>query len=694
MATCNGAATLPKVLSAYCRLLVPAGGWSLLIVDDGSSDATPAVIASFGARLPLRCVTQARVGKSAALNSAVELALAETRSELFVFTDDDATPQPDWLLRLSQGASAHPECALFGGAIVADWGAAPPDWVLRLVPLGLTFGVTDAEEGPVFPGLVWGANMAVRRAVFEAGHRFDATLGPNAGAYAMGGETEFNRRLGAAGLQAWFCAGASVAHFIRPHQLTASSILRRAYRFGRGAQVQELRDGCPRLFGVPRWMFARLARELGGAVHALAIGDGDALFRRRWELQYLRGFLFQAWRGKTACGKTPLARRGARILITSCSGELGGMELRMAQEARLLAAAGWHCTIATPRFRGFDGIACGLRADGIAMSVFDPPQFVEQWAWRRTRRLGATLLPARQLRRYRPDLVHVAFCWTSYGASALWLAHHCAVPAVVSVHNAFPATTFHPWHARLYAEAFSTVRGVYAVSGSAMEHFLALFGAYLPASARVSVIPNGVDTNRFVPSPARRVNARERFGLAQGSLVIGSVARLSAQKRPEALIDLLAALRRRYDNLSLVFAGSGPLEQDLRAKAQALGMTPYVVFAGQVSAVEEIMPAFDLHLLLSRNEGFGIATIEAMACGVPAVGTDVPGTADILRGSRGGLLVPLHDARAAHDAIAALLGDSERRSGMAAHARAEIVAGYTLDAMERRVREFYAGLPA
>ncbi|MES3020538.1 MAG: glycosyltransferase [Pseudomonadota bacterium] len=686
MATCNGAATLPKVLAAYCALVPPAGGWSLIVVDDGSADASAEVLASFAARLPLRCVRRARGGKSAALNEGIALAL-EGDAGLFVFTDDDATPEPDWLVRLDACARAQPAYDLFGGAIVADWALAPPAWVLRLVPQGVTFAITGAAEGPVFPGLVWGANMAVRRAVFAAGHRFDERLGPRAGAYAMGCETEFNRRVAAAGHRAWFCAGARVAHFIRAHQLESGSILRRAYRHGRGARVQEGADPSPRLFDVPRWMLAKALRELLGVARAFAARDADALFLRRWEWHYLRGFIFEAW-----CGRRAPPPRGARVLITSCSGEFGGMELRMAQEARLLAGAGHASMLATPRFAGFNRLAAGLRADGIGATVFDPPQFFEQWHWRRTNKLRAQLFSAPRLRRFRADLVHVALCWTSYGASVLWLAHHCKLPLVLSVHNAFPPAVFHPWHARLYREAFGSVRGVYAVSASALEHFMASFGPYLAPATRLCVIPNSVDTARFYPSPARRRAARERLGLAPDALVLGAVGRLSPQKRPEALIALVAALRARFPGVRLVLAGSGPLEAQLRQQVALQGLSAHVVFAGFVGAVEELLPAFDLHLLLSRNEGFGIATIEAMACGVPVVGTDVPGTADILRRSMGGLLVPLGDEAATAAAVAALLADPARRALMGQHARAEMENGYTPAILRARVLDFYAGL--
>lgn len=691
MATYNGAATLPTVLHAYCRLEAPAQGWNLLVVDNGSDDATPAILETFRARLPLTCLREGRRGKNAALNTALDTALRDDACQLLVFSDDDAAPAPDWLLRLADCATDHPDYAIFGGAIAPDWAVAPPDWVLRLVPLGLTYAVTapDLPDGPVFPGLVWGANMALRRSVFDAGFRFDDTIGPNGGAYAMGSETQMTRRLAAAGYRSWFCPAARVAHHIRAHQLEAAYILQRAWRFGRGKFLQDRAAAMPAGWRASRWMLRRYAAEIIGAVLAGLRRDRERLFLRRWEIAYLSGYFYEAWRSRS---KGP-----ARVLITSHSGELGGMELRMGHEARVLLAAGYRSELATRRFPGFDGWARALREERIAVSVFAPPLFFEQWRWRRLNLWRARLLAARRLRRYRPDLVHVAFCWTTYGASVLWLARHCRLPAVISVHNAFPLAEISAWHRPLLAEAFRCVRGVYAVSSSAMAHFLALFESYLDPATKLMVIPNGVDTARFAPSPHSRAGARRRLGLPADALVLGSVARLSVQKRPQALLALFAALLPRFPDLYLVLVGQGPLEGDLRAQAAAAGVGGRVVFAGFCREVETVMPAFDLHLLLSRGEGFGIATIEAMACGVPALGTDVPGTADILQGSRGGMLLPLADP--GHDAaqgavalVAALLADPARRDAMARHARLEAEQRYSSERLRANLREFYRGL--
>jgi len=463
-------------------------------------------------------------------------------------------------------------------------------------------------------------------------------------------------------------------------------ILRRAWRFGRGKFRQDTARQFPECLGVPRWMLKQYFLELGGVVgaylHALLMRQPDSLFLRRWELAYLRGYFHEAWLG---------GERGAgkRVLITSYSGELGGMELRMAQEARFLATAGYRGALALRRFPGFDGWAQRLRAERMDVSVFDPPRFIEQWPWRHVNQWRAAWRGTRQLRSYRADLVHVAFCWTNYGASALWLAYRCRLPSVISVHNAFPSTEFSDWqHARLL-EAFSAVCGIYAVSTSAMRHFLAIYRLYIPINAKLMVIPNSVDSARFQPSPCVSAATRMRYGLPVDSLVLGAVGRLSEQKRPDALITLLARLRREFSNLYLLLVGTGPLEAALREQVNAAGLAPYVIFAGFVSDVERIFPALDLHLLLSRNEGFGIATIEAMACGVPTVATDVPGSADILRDSQAGVLVTLDTAAAT---VAALLRDPLRRREMGRVARAEATARYANEVVAVQVRAFYHGL--
>ncbi|MED5595367.1 glycosyltransferase [Janthinobacterium sp. P210006] len=688
MATYNGADTLPQVLRAYMGLHPPAGGWRLVIADNGSTDATAQVIAAFRGRLPLSSVYVARRGRSPALNGAVEYALRRSGdgSELFVFGDDDAMPAPDWLCRLQACARSHPGHALFGGAIVPAWREQPADWLLRLTPVGLTWGITSPglRDGPVYPGLVWGANMAIRRRIFEAGARYDESIGPQGPSYAMGSETKLNLDMYRSGNPSWFCPQARVAHIIRVKQVQRDWILRRSFLFGRGQCRLVVPAPSVEWLGVPRWMLGRYLRDGVAALRAWLRGDRETLFLRSWEMASLHGYFYEAWRGRR--------KRLPRVLITSYSGELGGMELRMAQEAHMLDKAGFDSVLALRRFPGSAAWTQGLRQQKLQVEVYEPPLFVEHWAWRRWNLLRARITGAWRLRRLRPDLVHVAFCWTTYGASILWLARQCRLPAVISVHNAFPLEPFSGWQRPRLQEAFRAVKGVYAVSPSAMRHFLDLYRGMLAPQTRLAVIPNGVDTDAFIVSPERRRLARQQLGLPPDALVIGSVARLSAQKRPQALLAMFIRLARQFPRLYLVLAGTGPLEAMLREQVQAARLQERVLLTGFQPRIELLMPAFDLHLLLSKNEGFGIATIEAMACGVPAVGTDVPGTSDILRGSGGGLLLPLDDEDAACRAVADLLRDPARRRRMGRQARLEAEQHYSMQRLERQLRQFYAGL--
>jgi len=687
MATFNGARTLPQVLDAYTQLHSPEEGWRLLVVDNGSDDGTRELLLSYASRLPLHYAYEPRRGKNAALNHGLALALKGPETRLFVFTDDDATPERDWLLRYADAATERQGFAIFGGSIVPDWSETPPEWLLRLVPCGLTYGLTDPRlpEGPVYPGLVWGANMAVRGEVFRHGYRFDESIGPAAGEYAMGGEVSFTRLLEEAGFQSWFCPAARVAHHIRPVQLKPLWVIARARRYGRGACRLTRPGQFPEFLGAPRWMLRKYLEELCGLCAALMLRQPERIFQRRWELAYLGGYIAEAAAATRRAGSR-------RVLLTSFSGELGGMELRMLDEARFLKGVGYDCVLAPPRYAGDERWRQCAQDECVELADLNVPPMLEEWPWRRLNRLRAMMFSAPALRKLRPDLVHVAFCWTTYGASALWLAQHCGVPAVISVHNAFPLTQFNEWQRGLLQRAMSGVRGVYAVSDSAMKHFLALYRPWLPADVRLAVIPNCVDVRRFQPSLRRRAAARRQWGIADNDEVIGSVGRLSAQKRPEELLAIFAHLAKSRPRLKLLLVGTGPMESSLRDLVRRQRLTRRVIFTGFQAQVESIVPAMDLHLLVSRREGFGIATIEAMACGVPALATRVPGSEDILQGCAGGLLLTPGDIDHAVGTIAALLDDPARRAEMGRQGRAEVEARYAVPVISAQVEAFYAGL--
>ena len=150
---------------------------------------------------------------------------------------------------------------------------------------------------------------------------------------------------------------------------------------------------------------------------------------------------------------------------------------------------------------------------------------------------------------------------------------------------------------------------------------------------RCAVIYNTVD-NRFVPGD--RVTARARFGLTPEALVLSTVSRLDPSqlhKGHDRVIPLLAELARDLPGLTYLIAGTGGDRERLEALACETGAADRVRFLGFVSDADlpDLYRATDLYVMPSHGEGFGIAFVEAMACGTPALGLNMGGANDALR---------------------------------------------------------------
>jgi glycosyltransferase involved in cell wall biosynthesis len=290
-ATRDRAGILRNVLESFCHLQPPPSGWKLVVVDNGSTDDTAEVIASFANRLPMRSVLEPKPGKNSALNTG--LALVE--GDLTVFTDDDVFPREDWLVQLREAADAHPECTMFGGTVVPRWESRPPNWIgwLDLAPI---FAVTPSSmrEGELPPEqarLIYGPNMAVRTSLFQAGVRFDSSIGPRGDSYAMGSETELLLRISRQGHKAWYVRRATVEHFVRKEQLNKAWILKRAVRFGRG--MHRMAPNQKQWMGIPRHLVRDLPKELLIAA-ACVLFRPDKTFRACWRFNYLRGVAIES----------------------------------------------------------------------------------------------------------------------------------------------------------------------------------------------------------------------------------------------------------------------------------------------------------------------------------------------------------------------------------------------------------------
>jgi phosphatidyl-myo-inositol dimannoside synthase len=180
---------------------------------------------------------------------------------------------------------------------------------------------------------------------------------------------------------------------------------------------------------------------------------------------------------------------------------------------------------------------------------------------------------------------------------------------------------------------------VTSVSRYTRERFLAWADV---APDRVQVLPNVLDP-RFTPGP-KPMHLLRRYGL-EGRRVLLTVARLSALDRykgHDRVIRALPELRARFPDLAYVIAGDGDDRPRLEALARGQGVADIVCFVGQVAEAElvEHYRMADLFVMPSTGEGFGIVFLEALACGVPAIGGDQDGSVEALSCSPLGRAVP------------------------------------------------------
>lgn len=296
IATYNGAKTLGKVFDRLAKLQPMDEVWELIVVDNASSDETPKIIKNYSDRLPIIHLTEPRRGKNFANNTAVDRA----SGSLFVFIDDDILVECDFLRRIDAIASAHPEVSVFGATVAPHYLADPPEWFDRLVDKVVVLGLSDPGNlgGRTSPACILGGAMAIRAAIFTAGHRFNVMVGPDGSqTYLMGSESELLYRLEAIGTQFWICNDIIVGHVIRPHQFDRNWVLGRAYRFGRGQYRIHESKKAPnprRVFGVPGYLCTNIVILLGKLTINILRQNHDEAFRSRWHLNLALGQAHEA----------------------------------------------------------------------------------------------------------------------------------------------------------------------------------------------------------------------------------------------------------------------------------------------------------------------------------------------------------------------------------------------------------------
>jgi L-malate glycosyltransferase len=227
---------------------------------------------------------------------------------------------------------------------------------------------------------------------------------------------------------------------------------------------------------------------------------------------------------------------------------------------------------------------------------------------------------------------------------------------------------------------------VVAVSESTRDFLVQHEG--VPAS-RVTTIHNGIDLGVYCPLPELRAAAREKAGLPADAFVVAGVGRLTHQKNFPLFLEVAAEVAKAHPKAVFALVGTGEDDEALRAQAARLGIAGRVKFLGFIGDMPALWPALDCLLLTSRYEGLPITILEAMACGVPIVASNLDGMREILRDGENAALVPPGEPAPYVAAVRALLEQPGLAARRAEAALATVRAGYSATGMARAVEAIY-----
>lgn len=257
----------------------------------------------------------------------------------------------------------------------------------------------------------------------------------------------------------------------------------------------------------------------------------------------------------------------------------------------------------------------------------------------------------RHLRETNPEILHLHLEYSTLVGVLAALSLPSPRPILVAsvANDPYRQTAFHRYVGRALAPSID----LHIVHSRGIRD--SVLRAYGKRPRRVEVVSLGIDLKRYdrgLAAPERVAEYRRGAGR-----VVGAIGRLVPQKAMHVLLDATPALLQADPATRVLIIGDGPLRAALESQAAALGVARAVRFAGYQEDVVSAYAAMDVFVLPSRDEGFGLVFLEAMAMGVPVVGTRVIGSEDAVDHGVTGLLVPYADPAALAGAVRSLLDD-------------------------------------
>lgn len=291
----------------------------------------------------------------------------------------------------------------------------------------------------------------------------------------------------------------------------------------------------------------------------------------------------------------------------------------------------------------------------------------------------------RLIRRYNVGVIHSHEFTTNVYATAA--ARVAGVPIICVTHgkNYYPDRLYRRIACRLVARLADRF---IAVSDDLAGFISARIG--IPASG-IMTLPNGIDTDRFTPSP-REPGLRAVLGLEADDYVLIVVAALFEMKGHRDLLQAVGLLRDEMPDLRVLLVGDGSYRTSLEALVGELHIDDRVGFLGHRNDIPDLLRLSDLFVLPSYSEGMPISILEAMASGVPVVATNVGGVGEVITSGITGHLVAPGDPAALAGKIVECHRHPEAMAAMAENARASVVERFSMKTMMARYKALYREL--
>lgn len=202
---------------------------------------------------------------------------------------------------------------------------------------------------------------------------------------------------------------------------------------------------------------------------------------------------------------------------------------------------------------------------------------------------------------------------------------------------------------------------------------------------KLQVILNGVDIDGYEQRENAGLNevTRESLGIPSDAFIVGMVGRITKQKAPDVFIKAARQLKEKIPEAYFVIVGDGTYQKQVEEYAAKHSLADSLLITGWVENASDYIDLFDVALLLSRWEGFGLAIPEYMLVGKPVVATRVDAIPSIIDDGKNGLLIDAEDAAGACDAVLRLYEDTELRISVISHGRITVHEKYDAKRVSR-----------